>query len=262
MVDNNSTDDSASIITKYPQIKLLSETKQGSYAARNRGVAESRGHIIAFTDSDCVPCPEWLDKISAAMSSPGVGIVQGGRLYSTDSAGMFLLEAYESERAFYTFSGKLNGLYYGYTNNMAVRRDVFDRCGPFVEIMRGADSIFVNRAVEDYSSEVIRYVPDAAIRHLEITGVPDYLRKRFIYGRSLQHNYDIRKRTHRKMTISERYGIIRSTIERKKYNFLESAHLVLLVSAGIVFFMSGRMSVKMKKLYRTLTSFVSRQHER
>ena len=262
MVDNNSTDGSAEVVAKYSRIKLLTENKQGSYAARNRGVAESKGRIIAFTDSDCVPCPEWLDRISESISLPGAGIVQGGRLYSTASAGMLLLEAYESERAFHTFSGKFKGLYYGYTNNMAVRRDVFDRCGPFLEVMRGADSIFVNRAIEDYSPEIIRYVPDAAIRHMEITGVQDYLRKRFIYGRSLQQNYFIRKRTHRKMTISERYGIIRSTIERKRYTFFESAHLVLLVFTGIVFFMSGRLSVKLEKLCRTLTGPIWRRSER
>lgn len=262
MVDNNSTDNSTDVVREYSQIILLSEAKKGSYAARNRGVAESKGRIIAFTDSDCVPCPEWLDKISATLSSPGVGIVQGGRLYSTCSAGMLLLEAYESERAFHTFSGKFKGLYYGYTNNMAVRRDVLDRCGQFMEVIRGADSIFVNRAIEDYSPEIIRYVPDAAIRHLEITGVPDYLRKRFIYGRSLQQNYNIRKKTHRKMTISERYEIIRATIERKRYTFFESAHLVLLVSTGIVFFMSGRLSVKLEKLCRTLTRPIWRRNER
>lgn len=261
MVDNNSTDNSTDLVRKYPQIILLSEAKKGSYAARNRGVAESKGRIIAFTDSDCVPCPEWLDRISASLDLPGVSIIQGGRHYTTESSGLLLLEAYESERAFYTFSGKLNGLYYGYTNNMAVRRDVFDRCGPFLEVTRGADSIFVNRAIEDYSPEIIRYVPNASIGHLEITGVPDYLRKRFIYGRSLQQNYAIRKWTHRKMTLLERYGIIRATIERKRYTFFESAHLVLLVSTGIVFFMSGHLSVKLEKLGRALTSAIWRRNE-
>jgi glycosyltransferase involved in cell wall biosynthesis len=250
MVDNNSTDNSTDVVRKYPQIILLSEAKKGSYAARNRGVAESKGSVIAFTDSDCIPVPEWLDRISASLSSPGVGIVQGGRLYSTRSASMLLLEAYESERAMYTFSGKSTGLYYGYTNNMAVRRRVFDRCGPFLEVMRGADSIFVNRAIEDYSPEIIRYAPDASIRHLEITGVPDYLCKRFIYGRSLQQNYSRRKRAHRNMTVFERFDIIRRTVKRNRYSKLQFLSLIMLVSIGMISFRLGRLSVQLESIWK------------
>jgi glycosyltransferase involved in cell wall biosynthesis len=261
MVDNNSTDNSAEVVRKYPLIKLLSETKPGSYAARNRGVAESKGEIIAFTDSDCAPSTDWLDKISEAMHIPGVGLIQGGRLYTTESPGMLLLEAYESERAVYTFSGKANGLYYGYTNNMSVRRDIFDRCGPFLEVMRGADSIFVNHVIDCYSPNIIRYAPDALIRHLEIAGAQDYLRKRIIYGRSLQQNYSLRKSTHRKMTIAERFKIIRSTIERKRYNTFQSIHLILLVMIGMICFMSGRFSVKLEKLFRMLSGPIWRRNE-
>jgi glycosyltransferase involved in cell wall biosynthesis len=248
MVDNNSTDNSIKVIMKYPRIKLLSEKKQGSYAARNRGVAESKGSVIAFTDSDCIPVPEWLDRISASLDSPSVGIVQGSRFYTTESRGLLLLEAYESERAVYTFSGESAGLYYGYTNNMAVRRGVFDRCGPFLEVMRGADSIFVNRAIEEFSSEIIRYAPDAAIRHLEITGLQDYLRKRFIYGRSFQQNYSQRKRTHRNMTVFERFDIIRRTVKRNRYSKLQFLYLIVLVSIGMINFRLGRLSVQLESI--------------
>jgi glycosyltransferase involved in cell wall biosynthesis len=261
MVDNNSTDNSIKMIMKYPRIKLLSEKKQGSYAARNRGVAESKGSVIAFTDSDCIPAPEWLDRISASLDSPSVGIIQGGRFYTTESRGLLLLEAYENERATYTFSGKLKGLYYGYTNNMAVRRDIFDRCGPFLEVMRGADSIFVNRAIEDYTSDIIRYVPDAAVRHLEITKLRSYFGKRYVYGKSLEQNYNIRKKTHRKMTIPERCEIIQATTKRQRYNIAESIYLILLVFAGMVCFMSGRLSVRFGKLCKMLSSTTTRREQ-
>lgn len=39
---------------------LLEEHHPGSYAARNKGVTNCRGDIIAFTDSDCLPEPNWL----------------------------------------------------------------------------------------------------------------------------------------------------------------------------------------------------------
>lgn len=252
MVDNNSTDNASEIIKKHPRIKLLFEEKKGSYAARNRGVSESKGEIIAFTDSDCVPSPDWLVIISRAFQDPGVGVLQGRRLYNTRSLGLLLLQEYESERAVFTFSGRLPGLYYGYTNNMAVRREVFDRCGPFLEVLRGADSIFVNRVIDEYSPGIVRYAPEAVIRHSEITGLTDYQRKRFLYGRSLELNYPIRKKSHRNMTLSERFEIIRATNKRNNYSIPTSIYLFILVLFGMVCFMSGRLSVRIVKPVKKL----------
>ena len=246
MVDNNSTDRSAQLVGKYPQIQLLAEQKQGSYAARNHGIAAAKGTIIAFTDADCVPFPGWLQEIMTAMRSPEVGLVQGGRLYGADSLALSMLAAYEAERATYTFSGESSGLYYGYTNNMAVRRGLLDRCGPFLEVMRGADSIFVNRVIADYSCKIARYVPEASIRHLELTSVWSYLRKRVIHGRSLQQNYSRRKSTHRPLGITERFMIIRRTVQRQKYSPLQSFCLVLMVLLGMLCFSSGRLSIRLR----------------
>ena len=38
-------------------------------AARNRGVQEARGDLIALTDDDCMPRPEWLEALVAATGS-------------------------------------------------------------------------------------------------------------------------------------------------------------------------------------------------
>jgi len=228
MVDNNSTDGSAQLVRQYSSIRLLAEPKQGSYAARNRGVAAANGTIIAFTDADCVPGAGWLEKIVASMRAPGVELVQGGRLFARDSPVLSMLAAHEFEKASYVFSAKSNSISYGYTNNMAVRRDLFNRIGPFLEIRRGADSIFVHRVIEDYSPEVIRYVPDVCVRHLEITSVWQWLRKRFIYGRSYQQHRNHRK-GRRDLTPAERAEIIKRTVQRNGYSLLQKGCLILLI---------------------------------
>lgn len=39
---------------------MINEPKPGSYAARNAALVVAKGEIIAFTDSDCIPDPNWL----------------------------------------------------------------------------------------------------------------------------------------------------------------------------------------------------------
>ena len=46
VVDNNSTDETLDVVSRYP-VKLLSESKSGSAAARNRAFAEGSGELVA-----------------------------------------------------------------------------------------------------------------------------------------------------------------------------------------------------------------------
>lgn len=55
-----------------PHIKFLNEPQFGSYSARNRGIQESIGTVLAFIDSDCVAHPAWLERgIAAVRNQPG-----------------------------------------------------------------------------------------------------------------------------------------------------------------------------------------------
>jgi hypothetical protein len=191
-----------------------------------------------------VPFPEWLQEIAAHLQSPEVKVVLGGRLYAAESQALSMLETHESERAAFTFTGKSSDIYYGYTNNMAVRRDVFDRCSPFLEIERGADSIFVHQVIERYSCEAIQHAPEALIRHLEITSVQKWFRKRFLYGRNFQKNYYRRKGSYRLLSNAESIAILKRTIQRKRCSAPGALFLVMLLWMGTFCYMSGRLSVR------------------
>jgi glucosyl-dolichyl phosphate glucuronosyltransferase len=65
VVDNNSKDDTAEVVSKFSQASSLSvryvlERNQGLSHARNAGVRRARGDIIAFTDDDVTVDPRWL----------------------------------------------------------------------------------------------------------------------------------------------------------------------------------------------------------
>jgi hypothetical protein len=153
-----------------------------------------------------------------------------------------LLERHESERAVFTFSRPTSDTYYGYTNNMAVRRHVFDRCGVFMEIMRGADSLFVRKVLDAFSCDAVCYAPSARVRHLEIDGVHKWLRKRFIYGRSFQETYWQRTGASRLITPAESSLILTGTIRRNNYGSLSALCLAMLLLAGTGFYFAGRFA--------------------
>ncbi len=120
MIDNNSTDASTKIVRQYPRIQLLFEAKQGAYAARNRGLREAKGEIMAFTDADCVPSRDWLNEIVAALAQPGIEIVIGHRTFAGASVLLPMLAAYDHEKHNYVFNSGIKELYYGHTNNMGI----------------------------------------------------------------------------------------------------------------------------------------------
>jgi len=184
MVDNNSTDNSPSILAAASDIRTLREAKQGSYAARNLAVRESRGRYLAFTDSDCMPDSGWLRAIEAAFENPRFQLILGPRRPEQDRWLMRLVSEYETQKDQLVFSSDSADLYYGFTNNMAVRRSTFDTYGPFEERPRGADTIFVRRVVNGEGCGAVSYANDMVVRHAELDGVATYYKKMFIYGRS------------------------------------------------------------------------------
>lgn len=62
IVDDGSTDNSVEEVEKFDdsRIRLIHQTNAGVSAARNRGIEEASGELIAFLDADDVWMPEYL----------------------------------------------------------------------------------------------------------------------------------------------------------------------------------------------------------
>ncbi len=85
VVDDASTDNTAALLEEWSQLYphslriFTQEKNRGPAAARNRGIAASKGSLIAFTDDDCVVTPEWLVEIQSGYRDPETAGV-GGRV--------------------------------------------------------------------------------------------------------------------------------------------------------------------------------------
>lgn len=95
------------------------EAGSGPGAARNRGVAAARGSILAFTDADCEPEPDWLSRGLECLEH--ADLVQGAvRPVAGPPPGPFDRTVVVAD---------VSGLFE--TANLLVRRDLFDRLGGF-----------------------------------------------------------------------------------------------------------------------------------
>ena len=238
LVDNNSTDSSASIARRYPDVQLLSEPKPGAYAARNRGVAAARGHLLAFTDPDCVPAPDWLATLARELQVVGTAVVMGGYILPSHNAVLELLIRYENTKDAFVLGTDIPELYYGHTNNMGVRREIFDRFGPFVERHRGADTIFVRRVVADLSCDAVRYAPAALVEHLEVDRIRTYYRKLFLYGESRESYRHISWT--RPLSLGERMVVFRRACTTHALSVGRTVLLFGLLSLGLGAWRAGR----------------------
>jgi len=239
MIDNNSTDTSAEMVRQYPGIRLLAESKQGAYAARNRGLQGAKGEVIAFIDADCVPSHDWLHEIMLAMEQPDLSIVLGQREFIGDSILLSMFAAYEDEKHHYVFNSGKKELYYGHTNNMAVKKKLFDELGPFVELAQGGDTIFVRQSVNQYSCEVVQYCPRIQVRHLEIESLSKLYQKFSIYGRSRRgHSHVVRQEP---STNTERLHVFRNVVHNRGYSWMESIMLLGFLGIGLVYWGLGNI---------------------
>lgn len=236
-VDNNSTDGSKEIAAGYSDVIVLSQPVQGSYAARNMGIRHARCDIIAFIDPDCVPEYHWLESILAAIQSASVALVLGRR-QNGHSVLLDLLSHYEEEKLSFVLAQKKKELYYGYTNNMAVRRDVFDRVGLFQERARGGDTMFVNSVVTAFGCDAMAFESRMQVDHLEIRTIADYYRKRHIYGQSNERIHQ--SINYRPLNNRERAEIFLHIVRTRRINPLQAVLLLVLLVPGVLLFEWGR----------------------
>ena len=82
LIDNNSTDRTREIGerfgAKYPGIRYMNEPSQGHPLAKNRGIRESRGDIVAFVDDDVFFVSGWLKALALAFEDhPEIACIGG-----------------------------------------------------------------------------------------------------------------------------------------------------------------------------------------
>lgn len=166
VVDNGSKCPPADVVAEFGHASLVVEPAPGSYRARNTGLRRARGPVIAFTDSDCIPAPDWLARgVSRLLSvKPECGLVAGAvRLFFHDADRLTAAELYEKVFAFrqelYATSYR-----FGATANVFTTRAVIDAVGAFDDRMEsGGDAEWGHRVAD--AGYTLVYADDAVVSH-------------------------------------------------------------------------------------------------
>ncbi|MGC8741874.1 MAG: glycosyltransferase [Candidatus Sumerlaeaceae bacterium] len=186
VVDNGSTDGSRELVEQFvaerPWARLVHELRRGPSAARNAGVRASRGQILTFIDSDCIPGPQWLVELVGAFSDRTVWAA-GGLLKS--AAPSTLTEAFSARQEILNqedfFKERPYKPPFLLTANFAVRRPVFERVGFFDETLCvGEDADFCWRILE--AGGKLALVRRAIVAHRHRSTLRSFARQMFLYG--------------------------------------------------------------------------------
>ncbi|MFL6449637.1 MAG: glycosyltransferase family 2 protein [Bryobacteraceae bacterium] len=211
VIDNNSSDQTRDIVAefsrRYPaRFRYVFESRQGLCYARNTGVRQACGEIVAFMDDDVTVEPTWLQNLTSCLHD-GDCVGAGGRILPDR---MFSPPPWVPVHERYALAplvmfdvgsepGQLTEPPWG--ANMAFRKEVFTKHGYFRNdlgrrgncLLGGEDTEFGRRLLE--AGERLRYEPSAVVYHAisekRLTKAY-FLAWRFGRGRSLVREFGLR----------------------------------------------------------------------
>lgn len=147
IVDDGSTDETAvyigQFIDSHPgyKIRYFRQENAGAAVARNRGIKESRGEIIFFTDDDCVVPDDWMEKMLQVYETYPEVVAVGGWAFA-HSANASIFDKYRMSQApplkslFFTNSPSQNVVCN--TANLSVKKGILEKVGGFSEYLKSA----------------------------------------------------------------------------------------------------------------------------
>ena len=180
VVDDGSADRTVEV-ARIHKVRLVCQSHAGPAAARNLGAQAAQGEIMLFTDADCEPARDWVERMVESFRDPEVMGAKGVyRTRQKELVARFVQLEYEHK---YARMSRQEHIDFVDTYSAAYRRDVFLANGGF-------DVAFLTASVEDqeFSFRLARkgyrlvFVPQAIVYHGHDSTLGEYWRRKFGIG--------------------------------------------------------------------------------
>lgn len=188
IVDDGSTDGTAEVCESYPDVRVFRLNQGGPSRARNRGVAMSRGALVAFTDGDCVVEPNWLTELEKGFTSPEVAGVGGDQKSPADETETGrLIQDFLKTIGFMTDYIKtdetMKETYHNPSCNSMHRKSVLVEVGGFDERLWPGEDVDMDVRIRRRGYKLV-YNPDACVGHYRARNYRGFARMMKRYGAS------------------------------------------------------------------------------
>jgi GT2 family glycosyltransferase len=181
VIDDGSTDATPEIARRFSYVRYVRQDHAGLSAARNLGMMEATGTLLAYTDDDCIPDEDWLVYACRAFEDPQCVAAGGPNLpppprnlteacvaVAPGAPAHVLLNDEEAEH--------LPGC------NLVIRKSALHAIGGFrTEFTTAGDDVDVCWRLQSHGGK-LRFVPAALVWHHRRFTVSAYLRQQRGYG--------------------------------------------------------------------------------
>ncbi|MBC8120525.1 MAG: glycosyltransferase [Gemmatimonadaceae bacterium] len=164
-VDNGSDKSIEPLVHHFSQAIATSESKPGSYAARNKGLSLAKGEIIAFTDADCIPAQNWIERgVDTLLRETNCGLVGGKvEIFFRDASQPTAVELYERLVAF-PQQRYVEVERFSVTANLFTSKTVLEKVGHFSDTLKSSGDSDWGKRVFTAGYRLV-YADDVRVAH-------------------------------------------------------------------------------------------------
>lgn len=192
VIDDGSTDGTEEWLMKnknqfHATISYYAQNHGGPGAARNLGMEKADGDIFAFTDTDCIAEPHWLEHLIKPFHSEKVGAAGGKEIINEGDPLLmrcfhYLMTSPLTTGGLRGKKGKKLARFYPRTFNMAISRKAFQATEGFKKMFH-AEDIELSFRIKQQGFDLV-YEDSARVYHRRRNNLTQFLKQIFQMGKA------------------------------------------------------------------------------